>query len=478
MGKHARFPAHDVHSHDTGAWPHLITFVYRHEVKLREARLQLPVVDSLPAGKGRGLPEKRDEQSPVCTLAVWELTLACDHGCLHCGPRAGRARDNELTTEECLKLVDELAELGVGEVTLIGGEAYLRNDFILIMRAIRERGMSCGMTTGGLNLTQERCEAMAEAGISTVSVSIDGLEKSHDHVRAREGSWQRAFQALENLKAAGIKRSANTQINALTHTELPELLELLAPMGIHSWQLQFTVAHGGAGDHPELLVQPYLLPEVFETLSSLADRCRQLRIRPFTGNSVGYFGPHEQKLRGTLRRSGHWEGCEAGRSLIGIESDGGIKACPTLGGPTNIGGSWREHGLRAIWERAPEITYGRERGLDELWGFCRSCYYADTCRAGCTAVTEPLLGRPGNNPLCHHRALELKREGLRERLERVVPPFGAPFDNGLFRVIVEPIDEAEREARGAVEVYEPRTDRLVDRLGAGVPVFAPDPESG
>jgi hypothetical protein len=61
--------------------------------------------------------------------------------------------------------VDALAEAGVGEVVLIGGEAYLRNDFILIIRRVRERGMSCTMTTGGYNLTPERATAMVEAGI-------------------------------------------------------------------------------------------------------------------------------------------------------------------------------------------------------------------------------------------------------------------------------------------------------------------------
>jgi len=60
--------------------------------------------------------------------AVWELTLACDRASRHCGTRAGRARPDELTTREALDLVDKLADLGTKELTLIGGEAYLRDD--------------------------------------------------------------------------------------------------------------------------------------------------------------------------------------------------------------------------------------------------------------------------------------------------------------------------------------------------------------
>src|SRR6187401_3559971 len=88
--------------------------------------------------------------------AVWEITLRCDLACRHCGSRAGRARPDELTTEEALDLVDQMAELGVREVTVIGGEAYLRDDWTDIVRAVRKHGMTCTMTTGGRGLGVER----------------------------------------------------------------------------------------------------------------------------------------------------------------------------------------------------------------------------------------------------------------------------------------------------------------------------------
>jgi len=74
--------------------------------------------------------------------AVWEVTLRCDLACRHCSSRAGRARPDELTTAEALDLVDQMADLGVLEVTLIGGEVYLRDDWTEIIRAIRRRGWS------------------------------------------------------------------------------------------------------------------------------------------------------------------------------------------------------------------------------------------------------------------------------------------------------------------------------------------------
>jgi len=84
------------------------------------------------------------------TIAVWEITLKCNLSCSHCGSRAGAARDQELTTAEALDLVGQLREVGIREVALIGGEAYLRPDWLVIAAAIVDAGMVCSMTTGGL----------------------------------------------------------------------------------------------------------------------------------------------------------------------------------------------------------------------------------------------------------------------------------------------------------------------------------------
>jgi len=401
---------------------------------------------------------------------VWELTSACDQKCLHCGPRSGKRRADELDTAESLRLVDELAAAGVGEVTLIGGEAYLRADLPAIVRAIRAHGMTATLTTGGYNLDATTAAVLVAAGVQSVSVSIDGLQPCHDRLRGRPRSFERAFAALRHLRAAGSQVACNTQINAHTLADLEPLLELVAAEGIHTWQLQLTLAHGVAADHPELLLQPYQVPEMFAVLARLLDRCAALGVKLYPGNSLGYFGPLEARLRRGSTSRGHYFGCQAGVAALGIESDGRLKGCPSLGGAANNGGQWRDHGLAAAWARAPELAHNRGRGVDSLWGLCAGCYYASVCLGGCSSVSEPLLGRPGNNPMCHHRALELAREGLRERLEPVRRAPGEPFDHGLFRLIREHSDPALRARHGPLHVDEPRTSRADEPRGAGTPL--------
>ena len=370
---------------------------------------------------------------------VWEITLRCDLACGHCGSRAGKPRADELTTAEALDLVRQIAEMGAHEVTLIGGEAYLRDDWVVIARAIRDAGMACTITTGGRGMTPERAKAAFDAGVQSVSVSIDGIGPTHDMQRGVVGSFDAARAAIGHMARAGLDVAVNSQINRISYPELGQILDLLTVEKCHSWQVQFTVPMGRAADHPEWLMQPYDLLHAIPRIAELAGEAERRGVRVWTGNNVGYYGPHETELRKwTYGENSHASSCGAGMATMGIEADGAIKGCPSLSTKDWTGGHIRAMSLRRIWDTTKELRYTRDRTVEDLWGYCRSCYYADVCRAGCTWTSDVFFGRPGNNPYCHHRALEHQSRGLRERLVRVEAPPGEPFDHGRFDIIVEP----------------------------------------
>lgn len=378
------------------------------------------------------------------THAVWEITLKCNLACSHCGSRAGEARAGELTTDEALDLVRQLDEAGIREVTLIGGEAYLRPDWLDIARAISDRGLVCTMVTGGLGIGERLARQMVEAGMQSVSLSVDGLAATHDRLRGVPGSWKAAFRALGHLREAGVGVSVNTQINRASMPELPALYDLLRAEGVHSWQLQLTVPMGRAAEQAELLLQPYELIDLFPMLAELAERgiADGVRIRP--GNNLGYFGPYEALLRGAGDPTEHWAGCQAGVQVLGIEADGAIKGCPSLPTTPYTGGNIRELSLVDIIDHTQPLAFNRgqddpEQAVEGLWGYCAGCYYAPVCRGGCNWTAHVFFGRRGNNPYCHHRALAHAEDGLRERLVPVEAAPGRPFDHGLFTVVTEPL---------------------------------------
>lgn len=137
-------------------------------------RIQLPFVE-----RADGTVTTQDDPHPA--YVVWELTLRCDQPCTHCGSRAGDARESELDTEAALDVVRQLAAMRAREVAVIGGEAYLHPGFLAIVRAL------------------------AHAGLARASVSIDGLEPTHDLMRAARGSFASATRALAHLRAARIQ---------------------------------------------------------------------------------------------------------------------------------------------------------------------------------------------------------------------------------------------------------------------------------
>lgn len=403
----------------------------------RPAERHLPIVTR---SRGLGAPRlaapRDSDRTYRPRFAVWELTLACTSRCRHCGSRAGEARPEELSTEECLRLADALIDLGVMEVSLIGGEAFLHPGFFEVVRRFSERDVQVGLATGGVGVDAELARAARAAGLSSASVSIDGIGRTHDALRGVRHGYQRALEAVRHLQAAGIYVGMNSQINRQNLREIPELAELCVELELDAWQVALTVAMGNAADRPELLLQPYDLLEVVPALARAKERLAQRDILLYPGNNIGYFGPHETALRGGSKL-GHYASCGAGRSVIGIESSGDVKGCPSLPSNPYVGGNVRREPLVDIWERAPALRFGRDRGTDDLWGYCKSCYYASECKAGCTWTSHALFGRSGNNPYCHHRALDFASRGEREVLRQVARAPGDPFDHGRFEIHIE-----------------------------------------
>ena len=383
---------------------------------------------------------------------VWELTLKCDQPCTHCGSRAGDARADELTTEEALSVVSQLAAMRTDEVVLIGGEAYLHPGVLDIVKSLSQSGILPTMTTGGRGVTEDLAHDLAAAGLATVSVSIDGLEHVHDTMRAARGSFTSATRALSHFRSAGVRISSNTNLNRFNQHDLEGLYEHLKEQGIRAWQVQLTTPLGRAADRPEMILQPYDLLDLLPRIAALKKRAFEDGILLMPGNNLGYFGPEEALLRSlTIDGRDHFSGCQAGRYVLGIESNGAVKGCPSLQTAHYVGGTLRDASLNAIWAETKELGFARDRTVDSLWGFCRTCDFAATCMGGCTFTAHAFFGRPGNNPYCHYRARTMKKANLRERLVLRQAAEGNPFDHALFDLVTEPWDSTEPKPPAARE---------------------------
>src|SRR5690606_14952842 len=126
-----------------------------------------------------------------------------------------------------------------------------------VVRAIRRRSMVCTLTSGGRGITPELARAAADAGVQSVSVSIDGGPETHDRLRGLAGAHRSALRALDALRQVDIPVAVSTAVIRVSQCALDEVRRVARDHGCHGWQGCLAVPMARASDEPELLLQPY-----------------------------------------------------------------------------------------------------------------------------------------------------------------------------------------------------------------------------
>lgn len=367
---------------------------------------------------------------------VWELTLACNLRCRHCGSRAGEARTNELTLDETLRVADELAELGCELVTLSGGEPTAKKGWDVLAQRIASHGIHVNMVTNGVYKDEAAALSLAQrardCGLSNVGMSLDGLEEVHEWVRG-PGTFARTLDSIERFVATGVKVGVLTTVNKKNFGQLEEICETARQHGATMWRVQLGKPMGAMSDE-DIVIEPYRTVELIDRLVALK---KKGNIHVAVGDSIGYYGPPDRTLRGRgwRNRAECWQGCQAGMQAIGIEADGGVKGCLSLQAKVGdkdpfVEGNLRKSSLRDIWYKPGVFAYNRDFSLDDLTGHCKACRYASICRGGATCVTSS-LGFLGEDPYCYYHYWEQARRAQRLRIARGLQSAAAAMAIGL-----------------------------------------------
>jgi radical SAM protein with 4Fe4S-binding SPASM domain len=329
---------------------------------------------------------------------VWELTLACNARCVHCGSRAGRPRERELDPAEALRLCDDLAALGVREVTFSGGEPLLRPDWPQLAARLVGRGVAVELITNGLELDASAARRLRDAGVRSVTLSVDGPEPVHDEVRGVPGSFRRVVEAVARLRGVGLPVGASTQVHRLDVDRLEELEDQLVRAGFQGWQLQLTMPHGRcADDRRDLVLDAERVPDVVRFV--LAAR-RRRRLPLYAADNIGWMTRDEPALRSLAEPPDRFfPGCQAGLSVLGLTSDGTVRGCLSLP-PALDEGNVRRRPLAELWRDESLFAYNRRPRVEDLRGACAPCEFRRVCRGGCKSLAWALTGALAENPFC------------------------------------------------------------------------------
>jgi len=328
-------------------------------------------------------------------IVGWELTLACNLRCSHCGSSAGLARPDELSLAEAISLCDQFPALLVQEVNFTGGEPLLRPDWFDIAVHLREIGITTKMITNGLTLTPDTINSLVNAGMASIGVSMDRLEKNHDRIRDSPGLFRQVTSGIENLIKANLPVTVLTTVNTVNISEMPAMYDYLLSLGVRHWQIQPIFPLGRVREMPHLQLTHSTYMSFGEFVSQYSQRAAENGMELLSGDSLGYFTDYDT-------RSPPWRGCPAGIFSCGITSDGKVKGCLSM--PDNVSeGDLREKDLWEIWFDPESFQYNRNYSMNMLGENCQDCDKADLCQGGCSSMSYGATGIFHNDPYCFYR---------------------------------------------------------------------------
>jgi len=344
---------------------------------------------------GTLLPWRRGRKSkkwPGPGCAVWEITLACNLNCIHCGSAAGRKRDDELSTEEALQLCDDLNGIGCKGVALMGGEPLLRPDWVNLSERIHDLGMELSIITNGwLGQNDDVTQQIVDLSPECVSVSLDGGEAStHDMIRGVSGSFDRATKSIERFAQLGLPTTVITTVHKLNFKDLTKIREFLKGKGV-AWQIQMATPHGRL-ERKHVLSQDEFYSVALFMAATRKTLSKELMVAG--AHDMGYFSTILPELQ-----VGGWQGCQAGMGTLGIQSNGNITGCLALQDDF-IEGNIRNRPLKEIWNDESSFRYSRYVKRSDMKAHCASCEFASICGGGCTAVSVSMTKGIHQDPYC------------------------------------------------------------------------------
>ncbi len=312
-------------------------------------------------------------KKPVLRHLFFELTMNCNEHCKHCGSSCGDVfLPDLLSTREYFDILDQIRrDFGTKGFMLCitGGEPLLRKDFFEIMGYANKLGFSWGMTTNGTLITKEAAHKLREAGMKTVSISIDGLEETHDDFRRSPGGYKRAMAGIQNLiDEGGFQHIQITTV--VTHesiAELDRLFDIFDKVDIDSWRVINLEPIGRAKQYPELLLTPDDYRYLFSFIKTKRDN----------GYPLSYGCSHFLGTDLETETRDWYFICNAGIYTASIMANGDIAACLDIERrPELIQGNIRKNTFKEIWDS--KFTQYRDP-LFRKCGKCMDCKDWDFC---------------------------------------------------------------------------------------------------
>jgi radical SAM enzyme (rSAM/lipoprotein system) len=254
-------------------------------------------------------------------------------------------------------------------IAIVGGEAIVRKDLPDCCKILRQNGFRFGLVTNGYDYTAEIHNKLMNAGMSSISLSLDGLEESHNWLRQNNKSFKRATNALKLITSSkNLVYDVITCVNKKNIYELENLKDFLISQKVVAWRF-FTISPiGRAINNKEL----YLTGEQLKYLMDFIVKTRTENRIQATFSCESYLGEYEKKVRD------EYFFCRAGIQIASILIDGSISACPNIDSSFVQGNIYKDDFLD-VWNNRFKIM--RDRRWTKT-GLCLNCKDYKNCSGG------------------------------------------------------------------------------------------------
>lgn len=319
---------------------------------------------------------------------VWDVTYACNLRCKHCYAVAGKALEDELTTEDALETIEKFDKFGVTIISFSGGEPLVRRDILDLTRFASDRGIYVGMATNGTLITEERAKQLKESGVSYLQISLDGTEGTHDSFRGIR-CYSRTIDGIRNAVKEGFFVNVSMTVTKLNLNEVKEVVELCRKLGVN-WFMHYNFIPTGRGKQ---ILEIDLSPEEREDLLKMlyhenSNGLNLLSTAPQFARialqcEANFIPTHFYNVNaGRLRNLAEFiGGCGAGRFYISMRANGDIQPCVFF--PLKIANirDLNDRDLGKLWLHNPIFEDLRNKDIIESCGTCGYRYFCGGCRA-------------------------------------------------------------------------------------------------
>lgn len=320
------------------------------------------------------LPDKSQKDFLSAPLRVYvDFDSACNLRCLHCVSRSSIRKTDEMTTPDYKKALDMIAQEGVFELNVGGGEPFLRKDSLELLEYASNLGLAVSVTTNGTLINKELAKKIGEIKLRYLAISLDGASAfTHDHIRGK-GMFARTLEGIK-LLSSETKHHLNAHFTLMKHNlhELPDFFSLAEELPVHSIGIIVLRPAGRALDNQDLFLTRAEYKKSMKEMNDLANNFKKsAHLSPFM---PGIEEEGNSRLYSSF-------GCGAGQVNCNLDSSGYLTPCNYFNNPgpkENL----LDKGLSLIWQQGDFFN-----NLRNLEGNpkCLKCRHFMSCRGGCRA---------------------------------------------------------------------------------------------